>query len=132
MACVMLAIIPLLLGSARFMAYFIAKYTIAAQHSYAKGGTVAEQAFQSIRTVYAFTLQKRFLKRYEDRVEEASQFGIRRGIAMGAGFAVFMFILFCSYGLSLWYGSGLVIQGELDGSSVFVVFIAMMIGKDLY
>ncbi|KAI8355718.1 ABC transporter type 1, transmembrane domain-containing protein [Blakeslea trispora] len=115
-------------SSARSMAYFIAKYTIAAQQSYAKGGTVAEQAFQSIRTVYAFTLQKRFLKRYEDRVEEASQFGIRRGIAMGAGFAVFMFILFCSYGLSLWYGSGLVMQGELDGSAVFVVFIAMMIG----
>ncbi|KAI8077272.1 P-loop containing nucleoside triphosphate hydrolase protein [Gilbertella persicaria] len=128
MACVMLAIIPLLMGAGRTMARFATKYTIAAQHSYAKGGSVAEQAFQSIRTVYAFSLQSRFLERYEAKIEEACQFGIKRGVSMGIGFAVFMFTLFCSFGLSLWYGSGLVIQGELDGSSVFVVFIAMMMG----
>jgi ABC-type bacteriocin/lantibiotic exporter with double-glycine peptidase domain len=65
MALVMLAIIPLLGGSGATMSYFLTKYTTESENSFAEAGSVAEQAFQSIRTVYTFSLQKLFSQRYE-------------------------------------------------------------------
>ncbi|KAK4510318.1 RNA-dependent ATPase [Mucor velutinosus] len=128
-AVIMLATLPLMFGTGRVMAYFITKYTVMGQQSYALAGSVAESCFQSIRTIYSFTLQKRFSKRYDEKLEEACQFGIKRGVSLGLGFATFMFILFCTYGLALWYGSTKVVQGELTGPAVFVAFLAMMMGS---
>lgn len=125
----MLATLPLIFGSGMFMVRFIRKYTYLSQQSYADAGVFAEQAFQSIRTVYAFSLQTRFIQRYEKKLEQACGFGVRKGIAMGAGFSMFMFFLFCSFGLALWYGSSRVIDGTLTGSQVFVSFVSMMMGN---
>ncbi|KAG2202626.1 hypothetical protein INT47_002058 [Mucor saturninus] len=129
LALVMLSIVPILVGTGIAMAHFITKYTGMAQKSYAEAGSVAEQAFQSIRTVYSYTLQKRFAERYSEKLEDASVVGVKRGIAMGCGFATFMFVQFSSFGLALWYGSSLVINGTLTGPRVFVVFLAMMMGS---
>ncbi|CEP14310.1 hypothetical protein [Parasitella parasitica] len=128
-AVIMLATLPLIFGTGRGMAYFITKYTIMGQNAYASAGSVAEQTFQSIRTVYSFTLQKRFSKRYDEKLEEACQYGIKRGVSLGLGFAAFMFFLFCTFGLALWYGSTKVVQGELTGPAVFVAFLSMMMGS---
>lgn len=128
MALIMLVIIPLLGGSGAGMAFFLTKYTTKAQNSFAEAGSIAEQAFQSIRTVYAFSLQSRFSRRYEEKIEEASQFGVKGGYALGVGFAFFMFFMFGTFGLALWFGSLLVIQGHLSGPSVFIIFLSMMIG----
>ncbi|KAI8646170.1 P-loop containing nucleoside triphosphate hydrolase protein [Parasitella parasitica] len=128
-AVIMLATLPLMFGTGRGMAYFITKYTIMGQNAYASAGSVAEQTFQSIRTVYSFTLQKRFSKRYDEKLDEACQYGIKRGVSLGFGFATFMFILFCTFGLALWYGSTKVVQGELTGPDVFVAFLSMMMGS---
>jgi len=118
-AVIMLATLPLMFGTGRVMAYFITKYTVMVQQSYALAGSVAESCFQSIRTIYSFTLQKRFSKRYDEKLEEACQFGIKRSVALGLGFATFMFVLFCTYGLALWYGST---KGKRD-----CMFIRIMI-----
>lgn len=128
MALIMLAIIPLLGGTGAIMSRFLTKYTTQAQNSFAEAGSISEQAFQSIRTVYAFSLQKRFSKRYEKKIDEASRFGVRGGYALGVGFAFFMFFLFGTFGLALWFGSRLVSQGQLTGPSVFIIFLSMMIG----
>jgi ATP-binding cassette subfamily B (MDR/TAP) protein 1 len=125
----MLATLPLTFGTGRTLAYFITKYTVASQHLYAHAGSIAEQAFQSIRTVYSFSLESRFSKRYDAKLEEACQVGVKKGIAMGIGFGTFMGLIFCTFGLSLWRGSSLVVKGEMDGPSVFVAFLAMMMGK---
>jgi ABC-type multidrug transport system fused ATPase/permease subunit len=129
MALVMLAILPLLVTTGATMARYITKYTGLSQQSYAEAGSIAEQAFQSIRTVYAFSLQSRFSARYAVKLEEACKVGVKRGITMGTGFATFMLLQFCGFGLALWYGSSLVIKGYLTGPSVFIVFMAMMIGS---
>ncbi|KAI7905983.1 P-loop containing nucleoside triphosphate hydrolase protein [Cokeromyces recurvatus] len=128
-AIIMFALLPLIFGSGRFLAHFLTKYSFAAQHTYAQAGAVAEQAFQSIRTVYSFSLQKRFLKRYQEKVDEACRFGEKRGISMGIGFGFLFFLLFSSFSLTLWYGSTQVIKGNMTGPDVFVAFVAMMIGS---
>lgn len=125
----MLAVMPLLVLSGAGMGFFITKYTLASQNSYAAAGSVAEQVFNSIRTVYSFTLQKRFSQRYERELEKACKAGVKRGLVSGAGFGSFMLFLFVTYSLALWYGSQLVIKGKLDGPTVLVVFMSMMVGS---
>ncbi|CAO3594257.1 unnamed protein product [Absidia cylindrospora] len=128
LSLVMLATMPLLAGAGAGMGYFITKYTLLAQNSYAGAGAVAEQAFSGIRTVSAFSLQSRFFKRYDEELVHARDVGIARGRVLGFGFGTFMLILFCTYGLAFWYGSQLVMQGEYDASQVLIVFFSMIIG----
>jgi ABC-type multidrug transport system fused ATPase/permease subunit len=129
LAIIMLAVAPLLIASGGAMDYFISKYTLASQDAYAAAGSIAEQVFNSIRTVYSFTLQKRFSERYEKELHKALKTGIKRGAALGIGFAFFMFCLFSTYALTLWYGAQLVMKGQTTGPEVLVVFISMMMGS---
>lgn len=122
LAVVMLATLPLLAGAGGAMGYFITKYTLKAQDSYADAGSVAEQVFSGIRTVYSFSLQKRFADLYESRLQKAMTTGIKRGQILGFGFGSFMFILFSTYGLSFWYGSKLTRENMMAGQDVLVVF----------
>ncbi|KAI9481192.1 MAG: P-loop containing nucleoside triphosphate hydrolase protein [Benjaminiella poitrasii] len=128
LAVVMLATLPVLGGVGGAMGYFITKYTLKAQDSYADAGSVAEQVFAGIRTVYSFSLQDRFAKRYESRLVKAMNTGIRRGQVLGFGFGTFMFVLFATYGLSFWYGSKLTREQLMAGQDVLVVFFAMIMG----
>ncbi|KAI9478105.1 MAG: P-loop containing nucleoside triphosphate hydrolase protein [Benjaminiella poitrasii] len=128
LAVIMLAVTPLLVLTGAAMGYFITKYTLASQNAYAAAGSVAEQVFNSIRTVYSFSLQKRFSKLYEKELDEACRTGVKRGVSLGTGFAFFMFFLFGVYALALWYGAKLVTEGKLTGPIVLVVFLSMIMG----
>ncbi|KAK4510403.1 uncharacterized protein ATC70_004833 [Mucor velutinosus] len=128
MALVLLVAVPLLGASGAIMAHFLTKFSKESQDAFAESGTIAEQAFHSIRTVYSFSLQKRFSDRYNQKLEAACRSGVKGGVALGFGFAFFMFFLFGTFGLSLWFGSKLVTEGHLTGPSVFIVFLAMMLG----
>lgn len=129
MALVLLISIPLLAGTGGCMSYFLTKYTKEAQNASAEAGSIAEQALQSIRTVYAFSLEQRFVDRYNKKLDVAYKFGVRGGAAMGIGFSFLLFFMFTTYGLALWFGSRLVVQGHLTGPTVFIVFTAMMLGS---
>ncbi|KAI7903328.1 P-loop containing nucleoside triphosphate hydrolase protein [Cokeromyces recurvatus] len=129
LAVIMLAVTPLLLLTGGAMGIFMTKYTLASQNAYAAAGSIAEQVFNSIRTVYSFSLQKRFLQRYEKELDNACKTGIKRGASLGIGIAFFMFFLFGIYSLALWYGAKLVSQEKLTGSVVLVVFLSMIMGS---
>lgn len=87
---VILATVPIMVAAGGLMGYFITKYTTRAQDSYADAGSVAEQVFSGIRTVYSFSLQKRFSGLYEKKLELAKKQGIVRGLSLGIGFGGFM------------------------------------------
>ncbi|KAK4520205.1 uncharacterized protein ATC70_008336 [Mucor velutinosus] len=129
MALTMFAVCPLLAAIMLTMIVMIKKYVIQTQTSYAQAGAVAEQALQAIRTVHAFSLQERFLKRFQEKLKVAERYGVKRIYVTGIGIATFTFCFFSSLGLALWYGSQLVLQGTSTASSVFVVFLAMIMGS---
>lgn len=128
LAVVILATLPLMGICGGLMGKYISKYSIKAQDAYADAGSIAEQAFAGIRTVFSFTLQNRFADRYDVELERAYKVGRKRGLVTAIGFGFFMFILFATYGLAFWYGSTLVMESKMDGPTVLVVFIAMIIG----
>ncbi|KAL0086716.1 P-loop containing nucleoside triphosphate hydrolase protein [Phycomyces blakesleeanus] len=128
LAVVMLATVPVLVGVGSAMGFFISKYTLETQDSYAKAGSVAEQAFSGIRTVYSFSLQTRFSNLYNKKLQDARKGGIKSGIALGVGLGFFMFTIFATYALAFWYGGQLVIKGQINGPTVLVVFMSMITG----
>jgi ATP-binding cassette subfamily B (MDR/TAP) protein 1 len=115
-------------GAGGAMGYFTTRYTLKSQDSYAEAGAVAEQVFSGIRTIYSFSLQRRFATLYETKLYNAMKTGIRRGQVLGFGSGIFMFVLFSTYGLSFWYGAKLTREGLMEGQNVLVVFMAMIIG----
>ncbi|KAI7858541.1 P-loop containing nucleoside triphosphate hydrolase protein [Circinella umbellata] len=128
LAVVILATVPVMAIVGGLMGIYYTKFTKTAQDSYAQAGSIAEQVFSGIRTVYAFSLQDRFSERYDKELDKACATGIRRGIVMGVQMAAFIFVLFCTYGLSFWYGAKLVDEGTLTGGVVLIAFFAMLIG----
>ena len=129
LALVMTAATPVVAIAAGAMGIMLSKYTTKVQDAYADAGSISEQVFAGIRTVYAFSLQPRFSEKYDQSLEKAKVAGIKRGIVFGVGLGTFMFSLLGMYGLSLWYGAGLVRQHEMEGSTVLVVFLAMIMGE---
>ena len=72
---------------------------------YAEAGAVAEQAIASIRTVAAFTGERKEADRYALKLERAQGVGIQSGTAIARGLACVLFIIFASYGLGMWFGA---------------------------
>ncbi|KAI9271625.1 P-loop containing nucleoside triphosphate hydrolase protein [Phascolomyces articulosus] len=128
LAVVILATVPIMAIVGGAMGYYYTKFTKTAQDTYAQAGSIAEQVFAGIRTVYAFSLQDRFSERYDKELDKACATGSRRGLVMGVQMATFIFVLFCTYGLSFWYGAKLVNEGTLTGDIVLIAFFAMLIG----
>jgi ABC-type multidrug transport system fused ATPase/permease subunit len=126
-ALVLLAVIPLMAGVGGALGYLITKYTNKTQDAYAHAGSVAEQVFSGIRTVYSFSLQKRYGDIYEKKLDAAMKSGIIRGQILGLGFGIFMFILFSTFGLSFWYGTKLTREGTMSGNDVLIAFIGKFV-----
>ncbi|KAI9318133.1 putative ABC transporter protein [Dichotomocladium elegans] len=128
LAVIILATLPVLACAGAVLGWSITKFTLNVQDGYAEAGAVAEQVFSGLRTVYSFSLQNRFAGLYEKKLVKARKAGIRRGLFLGVGFGIFLFVLFCTYALSFWYGGKLVRGHQMDGATVLVVFFAMIIG----
>ncbi|ORX50946.1 P-loop containing nucleoside triphosphate hydrolase protein [Hesseltinella vesiculosa] len=128
LSVIMLATIPMLAAFGTVMLLVTSRFTRHSQNAYAKAAAVTEQVFSAIRTVAAFQLQRRFAKRYEHALEKAWVAGIKRAVAAGLAYGGFMFILFATYSLTFWYGARLVHNQLIEGTSVLVVFTAMVVG----
>ncbi|KAJ3053457.1 Multidrug resistance protein 1 [Rhizophlyctis rosea] len=128
LSLVLLASLPLMGIVGSIMVAIVTKYVGKGQDAYADAGAVAEQVISGIRTVYSFSLQSRFQKKYEVELDKAYASDVKKGRAIGAGFGSFMCVMFLTYGLSFWYGSKLVREGTMLGGNVMVVFFAMLMG----
>lgn len=78
--------------------------------AYASAGAIAEEVLSSVRTVVAFDGQKKEFERYEKHLETAKNNNIRKNLFSGLSNGVMWFFVFASYGLSFWYGVGLILK----------------------
>lgn len=123
----LLALIPLALGSVRF-GRFIRLVAREGQDAWGKTGSIAAEAIGAIRTVRAFAQEKFEARRYGESVDHAVALGRRRinGIALFMGLASYL-----GYGLIIglfWYGGHQVLTGEMSvGSLTSFVLYALTI-----
>ncbi|KAK8964774.1 putative multidrug resistance protein [Platanthera guangdongensis] len=97
------------------------------QIEYDKAGVVAEQAFSSIRTVYAFTAERRTMDGFSAALENSVRLGLEQGFAKGLAFGS-NGITFSIWAFMLWYSSRLVMYHGAEGGTVFAVGGCIIMG----
>ncbi|XP_034163847.2 ATP-dependent translocase ABCB1 isoform X1 [Pangasianodon hypophthalmus] len=127
---VILAVSPLLAGSAAAWSKILATLTSKELSAYAKAGAVAEEILVAIRTVVAFNGQKKALQKYEMNLVEAKNFGVKKAITTNVSLGLTQFIILGTYALAFWYGTKLSVDEPENYSigKVLTVFFSVMIG----
>ncbi|KAI8806224.1 P-loop containing nucleoside triphosphate hydrolase protein [Cladochytrium replicatum] len=128
LALVLLAALPIMGIVGTVMVRLITRFVRKGQDSYADAGAVAEQVIAGIRTVYSFSLQKRFAQKYGEQLDRAYANDVKKGLSLSTGFGAFMLTIFATYALAFFYGSRLVLWGEMEPGNVLIVFFSMLIG----
>ncbi|KAK2903283.1 hypothetical protein Q8A67_007996 [Cirrhinus molitorella] len=128
---VILAVSPLLAGSAAVWSKILATLTSKELTAYAKAGAVAEEILVAIRTVVAFNGQKKAVEKYEKNLVEAKDFGVKKAITTNVSMGFTQFIIFATYALAFWYGTKLSVDEPENYSigKVLTVFFSVMIGS---
>ncbi|KAJ1101110.1 hypothetical protein NDU88_006183 [Pleurodeles waltl] len=99
--------------------------------AYSEAGAIAEEILSAIRTVVAFNGQKKALSRYEVKLWDARDAGMKKSFAKHLSMGIYDFVLFSTYALGLWYGTKLTVD-EPDNYSlgiVIIVFWLLLIGS---
>ncbi|CAD5121588.1 DgyrCDS10086 [Dimorphilus gyrociliatus] len=124
---VILAISPVLAIMGGITAKIMGLLTKKELGAYAKAGSVAEEVISSIRTVMAFSGQKKEITRYEKNLVQAKDFGIRKGIITGSLMGSFNVIIFGMMALAFWFGGKLVRDDNFEPGNILTVFFAVVI-----
>ncbi|KAA0703057.1 Multidrug resistance protein 1 [Triplophysa tibetana] len=127
---VILAVSPLLAGSAAVWSKILASLTTKELTAYAKAGAVAEEILVAIRTVVAFNGQKKAVDKYEENLLEAKNFGVKKSVTTNVAMGLTQFIIFGAYALAFWYGTKLSVDEPENYTigRVITVFFCVMIG----
>ncbi|KAJ2497355.1 hypothetical protein GGH96_005164 [Coemansia sp. RSA 1972] len=125
---VVLAVLPLLAGSAALMGILLAENTSGGQDAYAAAGSVASEVLSSIKTVMAFGTQEREVERFNTQVEKARAAGLRKAWVLGGCMGFIMFCVYGVYALGFWYGGKLAREGTMSPADVLNAFFALIIG----
>ncbi|XP_048141166.1 ABC transporter B family member 9-like isoform X1 [Rhodamnia argentea] len=128
LALVLLTCIPLIVIAGGSMALIMSKMSSQGQVAYAAAGNVVEQTVGAIRTVASFTGEKRAIEKYDSKLEVAYKASVKQGLVSGTGLGVVLLIVFCTYGLAVWYGSKLIIEKGYNGGQIINVIMAIMVG----
>ncbi|CAK8698371.1 unnamed protein product [Clavelina lepadiformis] len=127
LSLVSMAFTPLVLGPMVFLFKVKDIYNKKELDAYAKAGAIAEEAISSIRTVVAFGCQHKEIEKYAANLKNATDVGVQRIVAQGGSLGLNYLTQYGMYGMCLWYGAKLVIEGELDSGEMILVFFLVLI-----
>ncbi|XP_065859877.1 ABC transporter B family member 11-like [Euphorbia lathyris] len=129
MALVMLSAIPLLVIAGATVSILVSRMATRGQSAYAEAATVVEQTIGSIRTVAAFTGEKKAISTYNKFLQTAYLSGVHEGVASGIGIGVVMLVVFGSYAMAVWFGGKMILEKGYSGGQVMNVIIAVLTGS---
>ncbi|KAL4258269.1 GTPase-activating protein [Pleurotus pulmonarius] len=129
LALALSSILPCIAIAGGVMTKFVTKYTQASLNHVADSGTLAEEVISTIRTAQAFGSQKVLSEVYDSHVERSQADNYKSALAHGAGFSVFFFIVYSSYGLAFSFGTTLINSGHATPGEVINSFLAILIGS---
>ncbi len=136
---VMISVFPVIVIGALIFGRFIKKMSRSTQDQLADTNVVVEESLQAINVVKSYTNEKFEEKRYSNSLEGVISFALKTAKYRGAFFSFVVFGLFGAIVLVLWYGAGLVSEGEmtigaLTSFIIYTMFIGASVGGlgDLY
>ncbi|XP_060800671.1 ATP-dependent translocase ABCB1 [Amyelois transitella] len=96
-----------------------------------KAGAVAEEVISAVRTVYAFSGQRKEIERYQSFLGKSRSINIKKGFFNGIAMGTLYLCIFASYALSFWFGYKLMVDEpeNYDVSTMIAVFFGVMMGS---
>nr|DAC81112.1 TPA_exp: multidrug resistance transporter 3 [Leptinotarsa decemlineata] len=110
LALVCFVSLPLTTSLMSCISWISSKLSQQEMQSYAEAGAVAEEAFSSIRTVFAFDGQKKEIDRYNKHLMDAKKSNTKKNIFNAFSNGLMWLFFYCSYSLCWWYGIGLILD----------------------
>ncbi|KAL9325738.1 hypothetical protein ACSQ67_006383 [Phaseolus vulgaris] len=129
LSLVLLSSLPLLVLSGSIMSFAFAKMASRGQAAYSEAATLVERTIGSIRTVASFTGEKQAIAQYNLYLTKAYRVGVQEGLTGGFGFGFVRLFIYCTYGLTIWFGGKMVIEKGYTGGQVISVFFAVLTGS---
>ncbi|MGB0193698.1 MAG: ABC transporter ATP-binding protein [Schleiferiaceae bacterium] len=125
-------VIPPLIIVTFIFGRFIRKYAKKVQDEIAESNTIVEETFAGIQTVKAFANERWERSRYRERIQKVVGLAITGGYYRGAFSSFITFGLFGAIALVIWFGAGMVHEGELaaDKLNEFILY-ALFIGGSI-
>ena len=126
------AVIPPLILVTIIFGRFIRKYSKKVQDEVAASNTIVEETFAGIQTVKAFANEAWERNRYAKRVNAIVGIAVKGGYYRGAFASFITFGLFGAIALVIWFGAGMVHEGQLAGEKLneFILY-ALFIGGSI-
>ncbi|XP_037902429.1 multidrug resistance protein homolog 49-like isoform X2 [Hermetia illucens] len=132
---VVLSCAPLVIFSTAFMVKLQSSLSEKGMEAYSSAGAVAEEVFNSIRTVLAFGGEEKELRRYQEKLTPAEKSGFKAGLVSGIGGGAMWFFIYCCYALIFWYGVSLIVEDRYEENKLYTpallitVLSGVMIGS---
>ncbi|CAF3747797.1 unnamed protein product [Rotaria sordida] len=125
---VFLSISPLIVLSFNLLIRVIVRYTVLELQAYSTANSIAQEVLGAIRTVTAFSGQKKETERYKKNLTEGRRIGIQKGIMLGVTQGLVNIVLYGGIAIIFWYGPYL-IRTECENYSAghwMVIFISCL------
>ncbi|KAF9622097.1 hypothetical protein IFM89_029381 [Coptis chinensis] len=123
---VMLSTVPLLILAGALTSMIITKMATREQSAYSEAAALVEQIISSIKTVVSFTGERAAIDRYNMSLNRSYESSVQEGLAAGLGIGIVSCIIFCSYGLAVWFGTLMIIRKGYTGGDVIIVLFAIV------
>ncbi|KAI1909044.1 multidrug-resistance transporter mdr5 [Ophidiomyces ophidiicola] len=96
---------------------------------YSKAGGLVEETLGSIRVVTAFGAAGKLRKKYDEHLDAAKGYGVKKGPVLGVQYSSEFFIMYCAYSLAFWYGVKLITKGQIgSGGEILTVLFSVALG----
>ena len=125
-AIVLLATLPLLLGSGFMRLFALAKFAARHQKLYAASASITLEAVASIKTIASLSLEKEIYERYKRSLKGPYKASIKEIAYTNFWLATAYTVSLLIYALAYWWGSKQVMQGTYSQSQFFIVLPALL------
>ena len=132
LALIMLSVVPFIAISAVVFGAKIRKMSKMETDMLADSGTMVQETLQGIGVVKAFTAEKIEVGRYQNIMSKLVEFAIKSGTYRGVFVSFIIFSVFGAISFVVWYGAGMVIEGQLQvGQLMSFVIYSVFVGGTL-
>lgn len=123
-----LATLLLVMGSGSIVSVIYGKRAL---ERYGKGGNLADNAFESIRTVVAFGAHETLALKYDKYMREGERFGRVLQISFALVIGALLCIMYLNYGLGFWMGSRFIVEANSDlaPGDILTIMMAIILGS---
>ncbi|KAL2813029.1 P-loop containing nucleoside triphosphate hydrolase protein [Aspergillus cavernicola] len=118
----------LIMGAGSTISVIYSKRSI---ECYGKGGSIADNVLNSIRTVVAFGAQEALATKYDRHLREAERFGRIVQMTFAVVIGSILGIMYLNYGLGLWMGSRFLVEdpANVEPGDILTIMMAIILGS---